>query len=43
MTPSEGNAGNEPHGPGGMDGMEDEPVREPADDDGPRRDDGHPP
>jgi len=32
MAPSEG---NEPHGPGGMDGIEDEPVREPADDDAP--------
>lgn len=35
MTPTEGNEGAEAHGPGGMDGIDDEPVREPANDDAP--------
>jgi hypothetical protein len=43
MTPTEGNEGTETHGPGGMDGIDDEPVREPTGDDAPGGMTGIPP
>jgi hypothetical protein len=43
VTPTEENEGNETHRPGGMDGIDDEPVRESDDDDAPGGMTGIPP